>query len=530
MARPSLPAAGETNWGTKLNTALNDISDRADDASDAVSGKASASSVTTLAATVAAIPAPDDAIGTAIGNPTSVTSVALDARTTVGQGITAATAATFSAVQSALTAAASVGTRATAYGTITTSSTLVITSDCDLSQLTINYTGSGVAVQVGSGTSGAGGILWRKNVILPVIINAGKSGTGWAAGTVGVRAVNTFGCTIRSPRIRNFETGYYAYGLGTGNVYNDVQVLHGDNNKRNLVLGAGTAGWCNSNTYHLGSLQHDAVEGNNITGVRQILLETATNIINGNLIIGGSVEGNTAEYHLDCDGLYNRFLEVRWENSTGCRIAWRANSARNVIDYGYAAHQLVETHITGSLLNRVYSTGMSRIVGSTSKAVQWLENTSSSSAAVDAIMDPGATPAGADPATAYRVYRSGDYTKMKRAADVADRMILDHVNGRLYLGDGSAAPTTYLQFDSAGLWKLVGASLYPATDGAYDLGIHGTRWRNIRARSTVITGANVTGSRPSPATGVGAMFYDTTLSKPIWSDGTVWRDATGTTV
>jgi hypothetical protein len=30
--------------------------------------------------------------------------------------------------------------------------------------------------------------------------------------------------------------------------------------------------------------------------------------------------------------------------------------------------------------------------------------------------------------------------------------------------------------------------------------------------------------------GVGAMFLDTTLGKPIWSTGWVWKGATGTTV
>jgi len=30
--------------------------------------------------------------------------------------------------------------------------------------------------------------------------------------------------------------------------------------------------------------------------------------------------------------------------------------------------------------------------------------------------------------------------------------------------------------------------------------------------------------------GDGAMIYDTTLNKPIWSDGAVWRDAAGTAV
>jgi hypothetical protein len=40
-----------------------------------------------------------------------------------------------------------------------------------------------------------------------------------------------------------------------------------------------------------------------------------------------------------------------------------------------------------------------------------------------------------------------------------------------------------------------------------------------------------TGSRPTAASaGAGAMIYDITLGKPIWSNGTVWKDAAGTTV
>jgi hypothetical protein len=40
-----------------------------------------------------------------------------------------------------------------------------------------------------------------------------------------------------------------------------------------------------------------------------------------------------------------------------------------------------------------------------------------------------------------------------------------------------------------------------------------------------------TGSRPSAATaGVGKQIYDTTLHLPLWSNGTVWKDAAGNTV
>lgn len=40
-----------------------------------------------------------------------------------------------------------------------------------------------------------------------------------------------------------------------------------------------------------------------------------------------------------------------------------------------------------------------------------------------------------------------------------------------------------------------------------------------------------TAGRPAAgASGVGAVYYDTTLGKPVWSNGTVWKDAAGTTV
>jgi len=48
-------------------------------------------------------------------------------------------------------------------------------------------------------------------------------------------------------------------------------------------------------------------------------------------------------------------------------------------------------------------------------------------------------------------------------------------------------------------------------------------------RTLVSAGADTTLQRPGAPT-VGAQFYDTTLSKPIWFDGSVWRDASGTAV
>lgn len=48
---------------------------------------------------------------------------------------------------------------------------------------------------------------------------------------------------------------------------------------------------------------------------------------------------------------------------------------------------------------------------------------------------------------------------------------------------------------------------------------------------TVRALASTTAARPSAVTlKAGAMIYDSTLKKPLWSDGTVWRDATGAAV
>lgn len=43
--------------------------------------------------------------------------------------------------------------------------------------------------------------------------------------------------------------------------------------------------------------------------------------------------------------------------------------------------------------------------------------------------------------------------------------------------------------------------------------------------------ASTTATRPASATlTTGSQIYDTTLGKPIWWNGTVWKDAAGTTV
>lgn len=51
------------------------------------------------------------------------------------------------------------------------------------------------------------------------------------------------------------------------------------------------------------------------------------------------------------------------------------------------------------------------------------------------------------------------------------------------------------------------------------------------SNGSIRAGVMATANRPTAASaGAGAQIYDSTLGKPIWSNGTVWKDAAGTTV
>lgn len=53
----------------------------------------------------------------------------------------------------------------------------------------------------------------------------------------------------------------------------------------------------------------------------------------------------------------------------------------------------------------------------------------------------------------------------------------------------------------------------------------------VEAAAHTHQGGYTTAGRPNAAAlGVGTQIYDTTLHKPVWSDGVVWRDATGAAV
>ncbi len=92
--------------------------------------------------------------------------------------------------------------------------------------------------------------------------------------------------------------------------------------------------------------------------------------------------------------------------------------------------------------------------------------------------------------------------------------------------DSEANPRFYMTHGGTHNWGP-GTGATDVTLGRLGVGVIGV----INAGEALRTGRGATGTRPSAATvGSGGMWYDSTLDKPIWSDGANWRDAAGTLV
>jgi len=386
------------------------------------------------------------------------------------------------ALQAALDACAATGTRAYARGTFKIASTITINADVDLGDSTFNYSGGGQAVRVGTISAAT---FRLRNIRLPRIINTAKTSNGWAqagvAGSVGVKIVNCYSCEISIPHVQGFAYGLLIAGANSnGTAYTDIRLGWLDNNQINCRLANDdSTGWANQNNVFGGRMSHNSNEGTVVSGTRHIQIATATSIINGNVFHGTSIESpNVVEYHLDCAGNDNYFLACRWENTGPApRVNWAANSKGNQIVGGYDSFRIVETRGSGSQ-NEVVSRVIRRIIGGDSThATTVFENPNSSSAPQLQGMTAGGWAAGDDETSQWLWRLTGQSFAGKQHDDSTPRLMLDFVNG----------------------------------------------W--------IRSGAAVTGSRPSASTaGAAAMFYDTTLGKPIWSNGSVWKDATGATV
>jgi hypothetical protein len=325
------------------------------------------------------------------------------------------------------------------YGCYTTTSPIVVTSHLDASAATINYRGTGVAIQVGTPSI----VLLGKSIQLPKVVNLTKTNIGWAqvAGSVGVKVINANACQIVVPYVTNFETGLEMRGEAAGNVLNVITLGRLSNCKIGQRFTCDATGWVNQNTFIGGQIDMFSGEGNRAAGSRSILMDNVPNIINANVWLGTCLEGNGPEYTIECPGVDNMWIGCRFEASLGARVWWRSPAVRNAITGGYGEPVIVNE--AGAYINEVSQTGRSRNLSVSSlSGVFNLQNSSSGAYPALTIMDVN-TPmeAGNDPATKYALAASALGWKGKRPADATDRIIIDANNGQMLQGNGTKAPT-----------------------------------------------------------------------------------------
>ncbi|GAA1436259.1 hypothetical protein GCM10009616_35640 [Microlunatus lacustris] len=452
-----------------------------------------------------------------------------------------------SALQDLLDDAGAKGVTAQAAGVFRTSGTLTASGDVDFTRSALRYTGlSSVAFQIGSPTSQ----LHSKTVRVGEVIATAKTGLGWGqvAGQVGVRASNCYSCHITVGRARNFETGFRVHaqpfgGNIQGTQHSIFQYLHLDNNKVNFHVAPhqGTSkadsGWANQNILILGRMSHNSNEGVQVPGVMHMDWDDCWNVVNGWTFLGTSVETpDVVEWHIRNAAQSMLLLGARFENTGGDshrRILNRKSAKANMIIGGFNSGQLTQVNQDGAEPFRVISDTQATFYGgSATKPAVIMENQVSAAGPAWAVLRTGGTVAGDDPATAYVLTGGQAGLKGKRHNELFDRLHVDAVNGRIYVGDGTAAPISYLMGTGA-FFLFGGASTVGAlTDGGASLGgATNYRFNYIRAKTALQTGSFTTANRPAAATaGKGAMIFDETLGKTITSNGSAWVDAMGNPV
>ena len=374
-----------------------------------------------------------------------------------------------------------------AYGTFYTTETIVITSDCDLSQADINTTANlGIDVRNVVDTATIKRLI-SNNIMLPRTVKyTPKPSTGWTTNTVGIKLTNLYSCKVWFGRTTGFETNNHIYSDGTGNVYNEYFMGWCENGKVNLLLTANDAGWTNENNFYGGRFSHESGEGTNVAGTRHIKIANALSGLNNNLFFKPSVEGNVAEYHLENGGSYNTLIQARWEAQPPKVLYYsddNLSSAVNLGNYnlilgGYGVDSIEITKIgtKSKFVNRLIGFNRELNPISSSTGGHRYKNGSSNGYAFLTGFDAAADLASVD-ASKYCYSISSNEMQGKAQNDSYARVRLDFPNGAVLISNGTVTPFQGLKsFGSGAAWT---GGDFLATANTYNLGIGNYRWKAL---------------------------------------------------
>lgn len=492
-------------------------------------------------------------------------------------------------------------------GTYRLDSKTVLASDCDLWGATLVFPGTlPIALELSRGDAPNPTSEHRsRSQRIGHVVNNTKPTVGWDGQGIGVRGVNHLMCDVVVRSVTGFGVGMLATAYGTGFAYTKFVCEYSNNNMVNMRFQPGDAlGYANEVIVDGGRYHHRATEGTNVAGTRhiQLLPFDASNPTaswpNNILFLKPSVEGDVAEYHIEISGDTNTFVQGRYE-STAPKVLFSgqvgniSKTSKNTILGGYNADQIQFTVTNGTLGGELIHPRKSLRSGfGLNYAVRNTAGDASSSPVMRIFPSTKNLMAATSADTDWAANLFANGLEAKRGTDAAARLLIDFQNGRMYVGAGLVAPTSYIGLNPSnpGGYTLSG-DIFPVSTNTGMVGIQGLRFQRVYSRdfygdvfyfgetftgvpsirtygttpegnlttavgslvlrtngglgSTIyIKEANATSFGYAPlqgiysgttaqrptATTVGFQYFDTTLGKPVWWKGAVWVDALGATV
>lgn len=412
-----------------------------------------------------------------------------------------------------------------APGTYLVDTPITLKCNGDLSQMTIQSSGSSLSTTIIVGnTSGTGAdALLRLNLRLPKVVNSEKVGAGWSGfdTSVGIDIANLYESILEIPYVVGFGIGVWIGGYTAGSVYNTLHLQTLSSNKVNLKVGAKSVnGWANQNTFIGGRFVHSSSEGVSVSGINHIMLAgysgSAIAPPNNNLFLNPSVEGDEPEFHLNINGSFNTFINPRLEVPSGAgrirfysEVAGDTNSNQLIGGYKNATYTYVFDG-SGSYYNGQSNSRNSDSMEFTGCGVSIVNRTSSGETGPHIQGFPSSVQAISKTAAStdwtYRLYADG--MSLKASGNTYARVKLAGA-GTLSLGPGTIAPTAYLT-GVDGAFRMTGA-FEPVTDSTYTLGASARAW------SAVYADEYYTGSSSSPKWSSGSGSPDGVVTAVIGS-------------
>lgn len=362
-----------------------------------------------------------------------------------------------------------------------------------VSQGVLTYTGTGSAVTFdGQNNNG------------PSYVRVRRTSIGWNTTdttSAGVTLRNCLWGEYHLHEVQNFETGLLLFGDSSGVSLNDIRLGRVNDNKRGVraQTAGGALGYVNQNTFRSGVVRISNFGGT--AGSRYIDLSEG----NGNAFVGVNLEGSAPEKVVVVGSVDNMFLNCRMESNAASSWHFLSTSARNFVIGGQGLLGPADAKFLdeSSPKQNVVIGGRGMFIGSDAS------NAAVTSRALNSNSDASWKSQNLLGQTTSKILGGGQFEGFAGGETLA-RVKTDMTGGPggyggIFFGRGNVAPAVALGVSANGF---------------------GLKTDHVLGLKT-----STTAGRPSAVSaGAGAEMYDTTLSKPIYSDGTVWRDADGLAV